>query len=76
MITAEHLHIVSDFLTELARTLAVIAIAQRLSEASTEDERIFLSQALSALIGNFQAGRQRLNGNPQYGGNNNQQWDF
>jgi hypothetical protein len=62
--TAEQLEIVSNLLTEVARTLAVVAIAQRLSEASTEEEKMFLSQALSALISNFQGLGQRLGGNP------------
>jgi hypothetical protein len=64
--TAEQLQLVSDMLTEVARTLAIISIAQRLSEASSEHEKMFLSQALSNLISTFAVGK-RLGRNPQMG---------
>lgn len=57
--TPDQLQIVANVLTDVARTLAVIAIAQRLSEACSDEEKMFLSRALSDLISNFQAG-QRL----------------
>jgi hypothetical protein len=62
--TPDQLEIISNMLSEVARTLAVVAIAQRLADASSEEERIFLSQALSALISNIYGG-QRINANSQ-----------
>jgi hypothetical protein len=61
--TPDQLEIVSNMLTEVAHVLAVVAIAQRLAEASSEEERIFLSQALSTLISNIYGGGQRITGN-------------
>ncbi len=62
--TPDQLEILSNMLTEVAHTLAVIALAQRLSEATSEEERIFLSQALSGLISNIY-GSQRISASPQ-----------
>ena len=63
--TPDQLEIVSNMLTEVARTLAVIAIAQRLADATSEEERIFLSQALSTLISNIYSAGQRINTSSQ-----------
>jgi hypothetical protein len=57
--TPQELQIVSDMLTEIARTIAVVATAQMLTNASSQEERIILSQTLQNLMSNFQ-GNQRL----------------
>jgi hypothetical protein len=57
--TPQELQIVSDMLTDIARTIAVVATAQMLTNASSQEERIILSQTLQNLMSNFQ-GNQRL----------------
>ena len=64
--TADQIQIVSNMLTEVARTLAIIAIAQQLADASSEQEKAFLSQALSNLVSSFTSG-QRLGRSPYMG---------
>ena len=58
----DQLQLVSNVLIEVARTLAIIAVAERLADA-TEHERVFLAQSLSMLINNFQQGHS-LGRNP------------
>jgi hypothetical protein len=55
--TSDKIQIISDMLTEVAKTLSIIAVAQCFIEAATSEERMFLSQALSNLVGNFQGSR-------------------
>jgi hypothetical protein len=64
--TAEDLQIISDMLTEIARTISVVATAQMLTNATSPEERVILSQALLNLISNFQ-GNQRLGVPPHMG---------
>jgi hypothetical protein len=47
----EHFQLVADVLSDIAKTLAIIAIAQRMAEATTDDEKVYLSQSLGALMG-------------------------
>lgn len=57
---AEHLQRVVDLLLELSRTIGIIIIAQRMAEASSDEEKVYLSQSMTALMN-----EQR---NPRLGG--------
>jgi hypothetical protein len=49
--SADQFQRIADLLSDIARTIAIIAIAQRMAEATTDDEKIWLSQSLGALMG-------------------------
>jgi hypothetical protein len=54
---AEHIQRIADLLSEIARTIALIVIAQRMAEATTEEEKIYLSQSMTALMNDQQSPR-------------------
>jgi hypothetical protein len=67
---SDQLNRIADLLSEIARTIAIIAIAGRMSEATSDEEKIYLSQSLNTLMSDQQSPRIGGGGSGQspYGG--------
>jgi hypothetical protein len=54
---SEQFQRIADLLSEIARTIAIIAVAGRMAEATTDEEKIYLSQSMTALMNDQQSPR-------------------
>ena len=57
---------IAALLAEIAKTISVIAIAEKLAVATDENEKYYLSMALAQMMSNGQADQRHLgSGQPQ-----------